>query len=82
MSLSGVQSIGSVTFKVELQFQNDSRGAALIMSKPRYTSLPKDERIVGLFKSVPGVLRGKFVVTEVISCSAYLMHLSDKSKHT
>lgn len=68
-----------VAFNVELEFENE-QGATLIMREPRYTSLPKDERIGEWFKSRPRVLRGKYVVTEVMSCAAYLMHLSAKGK--
>ena len=49
------------------------------MHKPRYISLPNDERLIRLFDSMPE-LKGKYIITEVVSCAAYMMHLSDKGK--
>ncbi|KAG0700402.1 hypothetical protein DFH29DRAFT_635950 [Suillus ampliporus] len=48
------------------------------MHKLRYSNLPNDERIIRLPKSTPGILKGKYIVTEVISCAAFMMLLSDK----
>ncbi|KAG1778445.1 hypothetical protein EV702DRAFT_1096641 [Suillus placidus] len=74
---AGVQSAMNV-LEVDLQFVGYNRAAVLVMYKPRYSSLPNDEHIVRLLESMPDVLKGKYIVTEVISCAAYIMHLSDK----
>ncbi|KAG1828055.1 hypothetical protein DFJ58DRAFT_339220 [Suillus subalutaceus] len=68
----------NVTLKFDFQFDGNKPAAVLIMHKPRYSSLPHDECIIRLLKSMPGVLKGKYIVTEVISCAAYMMHLSDR----
>ncbi|KAG1807101.1 uncharacterized protein BJ212DRAFT_1387950 [Suillus subaureus] len=70
---------GNVALKVNFQFDGRKPAAALVMYKPRYISLPKDERIVELLKSRPDVLKGKCVVTEVISCAAYMMYMSKQT---
>ncbi|KAG1856689.1 hypothetical protein DFJ58DRAFT_784437 [Suillus subalutaceus] len=75
---AGVQSAMNV-FKIDLQFDGNKPAAVLVMYKPRYTSLPHDERIIRLLKSMPGILKGKYIVTEVISCAAYMMHMSDQT---
>lgn len=67
-----------VALKVNFQFDSRKPAAALVMYKPRYISLPKDERIIMLLKSRPDVLKGKYVVTEVISCAAYMMYMSNQ----
>ncbi|KAG1758884.1 hypothetical protein EDD22DRAFT_783337 [Suillus occidentalis] len=71
---AGVQS-GETVLKVDLQFASNKPAAVLVMYKPRYSSLPNDERIIRLIKSVPDILKGKYIVTEVISCAAYTMHM-------
>ncbi|KAG2124486.1 hypothetical protein BD769DRAFT_1467181 [Suillus cothurnatus] len=76
---AGVQSAMNV-LKIDLQFEGQKPAAVLIMYKPRYTSLPNDERIIRLIKSSPGVLKGKYIVTEVMSCAAYMMHMSDEKQ--
>ncbi|KAG1847406.1 hypothetical protein F4604DRAFT_1935913 [Suillus subluteus] len=68
----------NATLKLNLQFDGNKPAAVLVMYKPRYRSLPNDERIIRLIKSMPDILKGKYVVTEVISCAAYMMHLSDQ----
>ncbi|KAG1852135.1 hypothetical protein DFJ58DRAFT_791687 [Suillus subalutaceus] len=68
----------NVALKVNFQFDGRKPAAALVMYKPRYISLPKDERIILLLKSRPDVLKGKYVVTEVISCAAYMMYMSSQ----
>ncbi|KAG1775610.1 hypothetical protein EV702DRAFT_422190 [Suillus placidus] len=68
----------NVALKVDFQFDGGKPAAALVMYKPRYISLPKDERIIRLLKSRPDILKGKYVVTEVISCAAYVMYMSDQ----
>lgn len=52
------------------------------MYKTKYTDLLEDAsgRIDKWFKSRPRALRGKCVVTGVVSCGAYWMHLSSKGK--
>jgi hypothetical protein len=70
----------NVALKLDLQFDGNKPAAVLVMHKPRYSSLPNDECIVDLIKSMPGILKEKYIVTEVISCAAYMMHLSDQSK--
>ncbi|KAG1724855.1 hypothetical protein EDB19DRAFT_1915332 [Suillus lakei] len=68
----------NVALKLDLQFDGNKPAAVLVMHKPRYSSLPHDERIIRLLKSMPDILRGKYIVTEVISCAAYMMHMSDQ----
>ncbi|KAG0706231.1 hypothetical protein DFH29DRAFT_872489 [Suillus ampliporus] len=75
---AGVPGAVNAALKVDLQFDGNKRAAVLVMYKPRYSSLPNDERIIRLLKSMPDILKGKYIVTEVISCAAYMMHLSDK----
>jgi hypothetical protein len=70
----------SVALKVDLQFDNNKRVAVLVLHKPRYTVLPNDERISRLLKNESDILKGKYIVTQVITCAAYMMHLSDTSK--
>ncbi|KAG1856752.1 hypothetical protein F4604DRAFT_1590256 [Suillus subluteus] len=68
----------NVALKVNFQFDGRKPAAALVMYKPRYISLPKDECIILLLKDRPDVLKGKYVVTKVISCAAYMMYMSDQ----
>ncbi|KAG1722052.1 hypothetical protein EDB19DRAFT_2044170 [Suillus lakei] len=65
----------NVALKLDLQFASNKPEAVLVMHKPTYSSLPNDERIIRLVKSVPDILKGKYIVTEVISCAAYMMHM-------
>lgn len=68
-----------VALKVEFQFDGRKPAAALVMYKPRYISLPNDERIIKLLKSRPDVLKGKYIVTDsVISCAVYVMYMYDQ----
>ncbi|KAG1733708.1 hypothetical protein EDB19DRAFT_1207901 [Suillus lakei] len=73
-----MQGTPNVAFKLNLQFDSNKQAAVLVMHKPRYSSLPNDERIIRLLKSMPDIIKGKYIITEVISCAAYMMHLSDK----
>lgn len=73
-----VPGVVNVALKLDVQFDGDKPAAVLIMHKPKYSSLPNDERITRLLKSMPHILKGKYIVTEVISCAAYMMHLSDQ----
>ncbi|KAG1842270.1 hypothetical protein DFJ58DRAFT_707480 [Suillus subalutaceus] len=75
-----VPGVVNVALKLDLQFDGNKPAAVLVMHKPRYSSLPHDERIIRVLKSMPGVLKGKYIVTEVISCAAYMMHLSDQKQ--
>jgi hypothetical protein len=70
----------NVALKVDFQFEGGKPAAALVMYKPRYITLPNDGRIIKLLKSRPDMLKGKYIVTEVISCAAYVMYMSDQSK--
>lgn len=45
-----------VALKVEFQFDGRKPAAALVMYKPRYISLPNDERVIKLLKFRPDVL--------------------------
>lgn len=67
----------NIALKVDFQFEGGRPAAALVMYKLRYISLPKDERIINLLMSRPDILKGKYVVTEVISCAAYVMYMSN-----
>jgi len=77
-----VPGIVNVALKVQFQFSGKKRAAALVMYKPRYITLPKDERITKLLKSKHNVFEGKYVVTEVICCAAYVMYMSSNIPET
>ncbi|KAG1726138.1 hypothetical protein EDB19DRAFT_2043071 [Suillus lakei] len=68
----------TAVLELNLQFDGKKPEAVLVMHKPTYSSLPNDERIVRLVKSMPGILQGKYIITEVVSCAAYMMYMSDK----
>ena len=67
-------------FKIELDFEDNKRAAVLIMYKSKYKTLPNDERIARILSTRPDTLKGKAIVTQTISCAAYMMYLSDTSK--
>ncbi|KAG1845616.1 hypothetical protein C8R48DRAFT_734017 [Suillus tomentosus] len=71
-----VPSTTNVALKVKFRFDGGKRAAAMVVYRPIYISLPKDERIIEMFKSRPEVLKGKYIVTEVIRCPAYMMYMS------
>jgi hypothetical protein len=73
-----VPGVVDVALKLDLQFDGNKPAAVLVMYKPRYRSLPNDERIIKLIKSMPDILKGKYIVTEVISCAAYMMRMSNQ----
>ncbi|KAJ8586625.1 hypothetical protein M405DRAFT_864435 [Rhizopogon salebrosus TDB-379] len=77
LSMHLLERTASVALKVDLEFENSERAAVLVMHKPRYTILPNDERIARLLRTRPDILKGKCIVTQVITCSAYLVYLSD-----
>ncbi|KIJ60772.1 hypothetical protein HYDPIDRAFT_43109 [Hydnomerulius pinastri MD-312] len=70
-----VQSQANVSLHVNFEFR-DEGGAILVLHKPQYSSLPKDERFTSLFRAAHEALKGKSIITQVISCPAYLMVLS------
>ncbi|KAG1724596.1 hypothetical protein EDB19DRAFT_1915444 [Suillus lakei] len=74
----GVPGAANVALEVNFQFDGTKPAAVLVMHKPRYSSLPNDERIIRLLKAMADTLKGKYIVTEVVTCAAYMMHLSDK----
>ncbi|KAG1723061.1 hypothetical protein EDB19DRAFT_1764906 [Suillus lakei] len=67
---------------LKIKFHCDGHGplAVVVIDKPIFSSLPNDERIIRLLKSMPGVLKGQYIVTEVVSCAQFMMHLSDKGR--
>ena len=65
---------------MEFDFENSKHAAVLIMHKLKYTTLPNDERISRILNTRPDALRGKSIVTQTISCAAYMMYLADTSK--
>ncbi|KAG2117713.1 hypothetical protein DEU56DRAFT_158169 [Suillus clintonianus] len=67
-----------ILLKVDMHFDGDKPAAVLVMHKPRHSCLPHDERIIRLLKAMPDILKGKYIVTEVVSCQAYMMHLSEQ----
>ena len=71
---SDVQDVATVKFRVNCRFDSKS-GAALVMYKPQLSSLPRDERVVRLLKEFH-ILKGKYIVTEVTSCPAYILVMS------
>jgi hypothetical protein len=73
-----VPGVTNVALKLQIEFDGNKPAAVLVMHKPRYSSLPNDERIIQLIKSMSAILKEKYIVTEVISCAAYMMHLSDQ----
>ncbi|KAG1804341.1 hypothetical protein EV424DRAFT_1647481 [Suillus variegatus] len=66
----------NVALQVDFEFEGRKRAAVMVMYKPRYISLPEDERIIELLKCRPEKLKGKYIVTEVICCPAYMMYMS------
>jgi len=73
----GIQDIASVTLRVNFKF-NQKIGAGLAVYRPQISSLPKDERITNLLKARSDVLKGKYLVTEVMSCRAYALVMSNQ----
>jgi len=73
---AAVSGAANVALQVDFEFEGRKRAAAMVMYKPRYISLPKDERIIELLKCRPEKLKGKYIVTEVICCPAYMMYMS------
>lgn len=67
----------SASLKGEWQFQNGKRGALLVMVKPRATILPRDILLNTLWAIKE--LDGKELVTEITTCPAYALYLSDQS---
>lgn len=76
---SGVQDVAAVKFQVNCQFENKC-GAALVMYKPQLSYLPRDEQLPRLLKEFHSVLKGMCIVTEVISCPAYILVMSTQSE--
>ncbi|KIJ60757.1 hypothetical protein HYDPIDRAFT_31974 [Hydnomerulius pinastri MD-312] len=70
-----LQSEANVSLRFNFDFR-DKGGAGMVLYKPQYSSFPKDERLTSLLKTAREILRGKCIVTEVISCPAYLIVLS------
>jgi len=66
----------SDALKIEFEFDGRKQAAVLVMYKPRYISFPKNERIIELLNSRPGVLKGKYIISEVTTCAAFMMYLS------
>ncbi|KAG2151071.1 uncharacterized protein EDB93DRAFT_1249563 [Suillus bovinus] len=66
----------NVALRIEFQFEGRKRAAALVMYKPKYISLPNNDRLIDLLKNRPDVLKGKYIVTEVMRCDAYMMYMS------
>ncbi|KAG1821256.1 hypothetical protein EV424DRAFT_1401755 [Suillus variegatus] len=66
----------SDALKVEFEFDGRKQAAVLVMYKPRYISFPKNERIIELLNSRPSVLKGKYIISEVTTCAAFMMYLS------
>ncbi|KAG1732042.1 hypothetical protein EDB19DRAFT_1302726 [Suillus lakei] len=64
--------------KVDLQFDGYGPAVVSVLYKPRYSSLPNDERITRLLKSMPDILKGKLIITEAISCAGCMMRLSER----
>jgi len=70
-----------LSLRVQIQCMG-SRGAALIVHKPQYWTLPHDQGIYKLLKERPDPLDGKYIVTEVIKCPAYVLYLSNKTSES
>ncbi|KAG1790830.1 uncharacterized protein HD556DRAFT_680877 [Suillus plorans] len=73
---AAVPGAANVALKVEFEFDGRKQAAVLVMYKPRYISFPKNERIIELLNSIPDVLKGKYVISEVTTCAAFMMYLS------
>ncbi|KIJ60774.1 hypothetical protein HYDPIDRAFT_116833 [Hydnomerulius pinastri MD-312] len=71
------QSQANVSLRYDFEFR-DNGGAGLVLYKPQHSSLPKDDDFAMLLKVAHKTLRGKYFITEVISCPAYLMVLSSQ----
>lgn len=74
---SDVQNVAPVKLRVNCQFTRKS-GAALVIYKPQISCLPRNEQLTKLLKESHAVLKGKCIVTEVISCPAYIMVMSSQ----
>lgn len=77
-SNSDVATLGKASIKGAWKFDK-TRGALLVLTKPRITSLPSNSILKKLVK-VPILLR-IYLVTEVVKCPAYALYLSNKSEH-
>ncbi|KAF9231126.1 hypothetical protein BU15DRAFT_82796 [Melanogaster broomeanus] len=55
----------------------DKGGALLVMYKPEYSSLPTgDGHLTSFLKAAHKAVKDRYIVTEVVSCPAYLMAMS------
>lgn len=73
-----MQEIATAQLRVNCQFASKC-GAALVMYRPQISCLPRDQQLVELLKNLQVVLKEKYIVTEVISCPAYVMVMSSQS---
>ena len=46
------------------------------------SGLPVDDRLTKLFLTVPNILKGKSIVTEIVICPAYVLASSKQSEWT
>ncbi|KAF8126282.1 hypothetical protein EV363DRAFT_1348183 [Boletus edulis] len=73
----GVDAHAAANVKLQVNCQFTSKcGAALVLYKPQLSCLPRDEQLVRLLRKFHDALNGKYIVTEVISCPAYVMVMS------
>jgi len=77
MSISGIVGLADASIKGQWSFGRE-RGALLIMAYPRCSYIPRDT----FLKHIAEVeaLKDMALVTEVFSCPAYSLYLSNKSK--
>jgi len=72
-----VLNLASASIKAEWNFPKKDRGALLVMHSPRQTHIPIDTILKHLY-DVPE-LKDKYLVTDIFSCPAYSLFLSNKS---
>ncbi|KAM6494495.1 hypothetical protein JOM56_010856 [Amanita muscaria] len=78
---AGFQNVVEAGIRVQLQCGGD-RGAALILYKPQYWSLPHDPGLYKLLQERPDPLDRKYIVTEVVKCPGYVLYLSNKTNES
>ncbi|KAF9231124.1 hypothetical protein BU15DRAFT_82794 [Melanogaster broomeanus] len=73
---TNVQSQANAGLHINFGFGNKG-GAILVLYKPQYSSFPSvDGRLTSFLRAATKAVKDKYIVTEVISCPAYLMAMS------
>jgi hypothetical protein len=72
---------GQVRAGLHINFKfGDKGGAILVLHRPEHSSFPNDvnDCLTGLLKAAHNTVRDKYLVTEVISCPAYMLAMSNE----